>query len=146
MSVLHRKPHGFEGVGVGPEVLDHDRPAPAKRHDIGDLDSRVRSATDAVQHVMPDDPVAGFDQADCLQFTGVPGGAELLEEPQDRIPAEVRSGLRPFVDRSHDDIRVVRIPKTFPIPPGPRLGPGSHDLHVFLRHRPRSIAQAQESA
>jgi hypothetical protein len=47
---------------------------------------------------MSDDSVAGFDQADRLQFIGVPGGAELLEEPQDGILAEMRPGLRPFVD------------------------------------------------
>jgi hypothetical protein len=28
----------------------------------------------------------------------------------------------------------------------PRFEAGSHDLHVLLRHRPRSIPQPQESA
>src|SRR3954462_14203185 len=69
-SGLLRQPHGFESLGVIPEVLDHDDLAATERRYVGDVDPRVRSATDAVQHVMSDDPVAGFGEADRLEFIG----------------------------------------------------------------------------
>src|SRR5437899_11217108 len=98
MSVLLRQPQGFEGLRVIPEVLDHDDLALAKRLDVRDVDACVRATTDARPPVPRDHPVTSVDQADRLHFTGVPGVAQLLEEPEDRFPAEMRSGLRPFFD------------------------------------------------
>src|SRR3954447_4933317 len=75
VSVLLRQPHGFEGLGVIPEVLDHHDLALAKRLDVRDLDACVRATTDARPPVPRDHPITSVDQADRLHFTGVPGVA-----------------------------------------------------------------------
>ena len=46
----------------------------------------------------------------------------------------------------HDDLGVHQTKQRFHVAPGIGVECGSHDLHVLLRHRPRSIAQVQESA
>src|SRR4029079_1768584 len=89
-----------------------------------------------------DNPVSGVCEglrlrAECLErvrpfpkelpdtFVTVIGAADwaVMAFPDDRRVIERKDG-----------VRILRPPKS------------SHDLHVLLRHRPRSIPQAQESA
>ena len=128
-----------------PEILDHHDLAVAKRHDGRDFEVRVRATTDTMPSLPADDPVASIYQADLLQFTGLPGVAQFFQEPQDGLPAEMRSGLRPILRGSHHGTRVVHLPEACGIRRGPCLVGGSHDLHVLLRHRLLRTTGASEA-
>ena len=60
-----------------------------------------------------------------------------------RIPACPRNSSR---SADHRDLGVEVLDPRVEVVAIPRVEGGSHDLHVLLRHRPRSIPQAQESA
>ena len=96
---------------------------------------------------MPDEPhgnsVANVGEvADQFQGVGIPSVAELLDEAHDGLPTHLRPRLRPTVRVPHDGVRVEQLTPGIHVPSVPRLEVGPHDLHVLLRHRPRSIAQA----
>ena len=84
--------------------------------------------------------------ADHFHGVGVPGLARLLELAHDRLPTYKRPWLRPALRGPHDDVGAVQVMKRVHVPRVPCLEGGLVDLHVLLRHRPRSIPQAQESA
>ena len=152
MSVLLRQPHGFEGFGVIPEELDDATILPlrtrARRRSISDV--RLRRRWPAPRQMSrDDDSVAGVDEvADRFHGVGVPGLAHAARTSRMTAsrPTKGPGSGQPLAEvarstsgscSSANGIHVARVP---------RLEGGSHDLHVLLRHRPRSIPQAQESA
>ena len=72
---------------------------------------------------------------------------KLYEIAHDRLPSDEWLGLRPAFE-APDDHRVGVVPftKGVHIFGVPCFQVGSHGIDVLLRHRPRSIPQAQESA
>ena len=146
MSVLLRQAHGFEGVRVVPEELQKNDLALAYRVDARHLQVSVRTAPCA----MPDEPhrnaIAKIDEfADELSGVSVPCVAELLQEVHDGVAAHLRPWLRPTFRVPHDPVWVEQLAPGVHVARVPQVEAGFHDLHVLLRHRPRSIAQvAQE--
>src|SRR3954470_19510531 len=84
--------------------------------------------------------------ADRFQGVGVPGVTELRELAHDRLFADERSRLGPTLRGARNHVGGKTVGPSVHVSCVPRLEPGAHDLHVLLRHRPRSIALAQESA
>ena len=151
MSVLLRQPHGFEGLGsvievavermtlrcsqgphlrvlsidLDPACLPRPRSTAVKttcRRHRGDRESHPRSPQrlGAIREKTPD-AIMAVEYAPVLH-------------PQ-RVAPHVPLNVR--VVRAEDGLIVAS-------PEG--VEDTAHDLHVLLRHRPRSIAQAQESA
>jgi hypothetical protein len=96
---------------------------------------------------MPDEPhdnsVADVDEvADRFQGVGVEGLALLFPLPHEGLPTYPRPRLRPIHRGSHDDVGVIKLTEGIHVSCVPCVEPGLHDLHVLLRHRPRSIQHA----
>ena len=90
-----------------------------------------------------DNSVTGVDEVtDHFQGVGIPGFAGLVPLAHDRLPTNERSGLWPILGGPHDDVGVVQLTKCVHVPRVPRLEERSENLHVLLRHRPRSISRA----
>ena len=147
MSVLLGQPQGFEGVL--PRLV-HDHPLDCSVADCPHIDatsSHLDSATPL--HVLGTGDyyeITGFDEFVGLQPSGFPGLAELRHDPSKLIKAEY-AAVRPDRPR-HVDLgaRSRVFERGIPVLAVERVVPGLDDLHVLLRHRPRSIPQAQESA
>ena len=147
MSVLLRQPYGFEGLHVVREIFDSENLALADRIDLSPLQVSIRATAPAMPNETHRDPVASRSEvADRFYLVGVPGLAEMLELTHDRLPTYKRAWLGPPLRRPHDGVWVVQLTNGIHVPRVPCLEGRSHDLHVLLRHRPRSIPQLQESA
>ena len=100
----------------------------------------------AIACAMPDEPhrnpVPDVDQvADQFKVVGVPGLAICFQLAHDRLPTHVRPRLWPILRGPPDDARVVQLAEGIHVPLFPHLKAAAHDLHVLLRHRPRSISR-----
>ena len=147
MSVLLRQPHGCEGLGVIPGQLQTNEPSVADRVEAGHLQVQVRTVAYAMPHQPHYDSVANVDEiTDRFQSVGIPGVADVQHLLHDSLSPHLRPRLRPTVRVSQDRVGVEQFTPGIHVPGVPRLDGGSHYVDVLLRHRPRSIPQAQESA
>jgi len=153
VSVLLRQPGGFEGlrrVHVGTTV--HDLGV-AKRHDVGDRHLDVHPMLRPTPMASKqDNPISGInvllgDHAECAVLPKVHVLAPLAAEA---IVAAKRLGIRKKLGwKLVDAVRVQYLEHRadiFDVHSLGRLDCPAQSLHVLLRHRPRSIPQAQESA
>ena len=151
MSVLLRQPYGFEGFLFRPVLPAlHGQPiAQLVDEDIRIANTSAPGTSLPVQHHVQDrrsdHMVAGVDQLLYLESDFGERINESSDEPLERIATYVRARVRFVCARVVDQVRVNIGEKSFHVPRVPRLEDCPHDLHVFLRHRSRSIA-AQESA
>jgi hypothetical protein len=148
VSVSLRQPHGFEGFG-SVTVLARFGDLSVSQSEYMELvlfegGAAGPAATDQVNS--DDNAVARIDELLRLRLK-----LSVLEDLRKMLHTGVAAAMR------SGPPRIVR-----PIPPhGGRIGqlnhcrevasverikPLAHQLHVLLRHRPRSIPQAQESA
>ena len=147
MSVLLRQPHGFEGPGVIPEVLLADDLGRANGVDDGLLQVHDRAATCTLPDVPHNHSITRFNEADRFRcIVGIPPLPDLRKQLHDRIPTSIGTRLMPTLGGLQDHVGRVQLTKCVHVSCVPGLEGGPHSLHVLLRHRPRSIAQAQESA
>ena len=143
MRVLLREPHGFEGLGAVP-VGDHAHdPAVRQRHQVGELMLERSTAKFAAsglpgqhEHLIVtevDDPL-GFDAQvrERAEVLAAPY-QHLLETPP--LPLHARSFC---ADPRINDLGIEEV-NSRKITSCPVLVHPTHDLHVLLRHRPRSI-------
>ena len=85
--------------------------------------------------------------ADWFCRIGIKGLALVFPGAHNRVPPYGGRWLRPTL-RGRDDHRtgVVELTKVIHAPLVPCREGGFHNIHVLLRHRPRSIPQFQDSA
>ena len=148
VSVLLRQPRSFEGLVPASEVFrSHNSPVP---HGVADglrtlnLNPVASLGAKAKEH---DHLLATVNDLLDIKDDLLPACAELLPELRDaivsvigRFEAGKSAGCMPLhlgMERFQPGIKVASVP---------RYKGGSHDLHILLRHRRRSIPQAQESA
>src|SRR5262245_51790256 len=133
---LLRKPGGFEGFVVIPEVLEVEDPSSADREDLRELHVRFGAKARAVPDLSHDHSFTGVDEvADRFHGVGVPGRPELLELAHDRVAPYEWPRLGPTFGRPRDDVWVIHLTKGVHVASVPRGECGAHDLHVLLRHR-----------
>ena len=142
MSVLLRQRRGFEGFGVACEVAEAKNPAVSKCGQLRDLSAEVQSGDPARsgEFAQRQDRIA--EVADVvISSLQLKVDFEALPKPPDSgVPSKLLQERGPLdlgVEVPDPRVAVVAIP---------RFEGRSYDLHVLLRHRPRSIPQAQESA
>jgi hypothetical protein len=167
LSVLFRQPHGFEGFPQVEVVVTSPDQSIAQGHHDAHPRAYLDSAALPLEGTIHDgdDPVrTGIDQLGDRDYV-VPGGLQELvpgfrsaQVPPVRLG---RKGGRPLHFAMHEThqclglrrkgARLIRgrvgvglLPICLP-DLGLGLEEAPHDLHVLLRHRPRSIPQAQES-
>ncbi len=149
MSVLLRQPDGFQGVRVVPiSPHPHDPAAVHRPHGGNALvhDEATLSAS-AADPEEGDHVIAGIDYLLDVGFNLL----ERLEPPRDGVSdvLEATSGA-PVAPKSRNvlpfDVRVVQLAERLPVALPLCFEHGPDNLHVLLRHRPRSIPQAQEPA
>jgi hypothetical protein len=132
---------------VVPEELLQRNAAVANRVDDGQLHPRLWAAANPPVDVPYEHMVRDVDEVfNRFERLVVPRATNLLKVAHDRVATNVRSRLWPALRRSQDDVGLVQLTKGFHVSGVPCIEGGSRDLHVLLRHRPRSIPQLQESA
>ena len=144
MSVLLRQPHGREGFLLVTEGLFSDAPLALEREHEGEpiIDgnladgTRTHSLSDG-HHLVP-----GVDQFHGDHVVAGQGLLVLLVDHPDRLIAMVGSEEQ----RLEHHLRVVELDQGIHVAAVVRRESCLDPLHVLLRHRPRSIPQAQESA
>ena len=157
MSVLLRQPHGFEGFGVRDELL-HAKDATRSKVEYS-AGRRVPHAACYRRAALPPHaavPNAGNNailrcsyvldldapvRPSILKLGGM--ATESVAPGVDSTPTWEAGQIVPL------DLGIEELVKPFIAVAvrGPRsLEHRPHNLHVLLRHRPRSIAQAQDSA
>jgi hypothetical protein len=151
MSVLLGQAHGFEGFLfrlVLPAL--HNKPIAQ----LEDEDVRIANASAGaslpVQHRVQDrrsdHMAASVDHHQYLERDFGERFNETVNEPHVHIATDVRARVGFVCARVVDEFRVKVGEKSFPVSRVPRLEGGSRNLHILLRHSPRSIPQTQESA
>ena len=147
MSVLLRQPHGFEGFAPVQEVLDPDDLASTEGDEH---ESRDVSLEPTCPSLLVLDDVSKNRVANRLQVLGLDSESlPLLEESVHELPdflgANEHSELGEVRRGDKHDVPVKTVGADAKISVRPAFEHLPHDLHVLLRHRPRSIA-TQESA
>ena len=153
MSVLLRQPHGFEGLGRIHVDMPSDDPPPSKLPNVRDRFVDLHIALLAVAACLNDghDVITAVDEAHG-DVVDVPEDLEYLPPAAREAVVTVERSLGseegcalPDLDAWIEELQKLWIGQAFR--PGEKLvvEPGNR-LHVLLRHRPRSIPQAQESA
>ena len=147
MSVLLRQPQVFEGVlpllvqrdPLDCSVADRPHEGRARHH----LDPITPPHMHGVGHHYE---ITGFDELVWLDPKGLPVPGEVLQGSSYLIKAEDAAHRTDCPRHVQLEARSHVFVKGIPVVAVDRVESGSHDLHVLLRHRPPSIAQAQESA
>jgi hypothetical protein len=147
VRVLLRQPNGFEGFGAirerfRPEDLSGPQPkcGQNRRFSFG---ATCLAAPFGV--ASREDGRPGVDELPQDYLKMVIGICERLEVGIHTFRA-VKHGFDADEDRPKLDVWIVEIHERLHISAVVGLDPSPHDLHVLLRHHPRSIPQAQESA
>ena len=149
MSVLLGQAGGFEGLSPREETANGDDLTVSQPSVKGELlvEGDLAAASSHLDPTEPENRIAEVTDLGFLELKQVPGlpyrsetAGHLVMAPVDRSLHRRRPGGHPL-----DIGRRVAEPQAG-IVLIPRIHPLAHDLHVLLRHRPRSIPQAQESA
>ena len=147
MNVLLRQAKGFEGLSVIDEVLPAGDPAVSKCEQVGvrlfHFDAAAPATTSQVEG--DDDRISRSVRLDDLRVMRLPSSQESLSPlPQLGVAAKgtrlgnlgAKGHLAVVIEEAQERIDVAFVP---------RFHEAVHDLHVLLRHRPRSIPQATVS-
>ena len=148
--ILLGEPHGFEGRGRIHVSLDTNDASAAHFEDDRRLGLELDSAAPpapvfALQH---DNAIAGVDEVLRLEAALIPCIEVLfLEDLHELFRATRDPALLKAADGATElEIRIDQLRHAVPIASQGGVVRAAHYLHVLLRHRPRSIPQAQESA
>jgi hypothetical protein len=143
VSLLLRKPHGFEGLG--PVVVDrspyelsvaHGPYGGWSRLDFDPTSLAARAYLDMHENAILPDP----DEVPRLHVHVFPRRQKVLEHPPNGFATVIDSGVG--ADRSREvvfEIRMDMLEGSVQAIAVECLKGSTHDLHVLLRHRPRSI-------
>ena len=145
MSVLLRQAGGFEGAGHILENLPPDDPAPAQSHYLGKPLVEWSAAASSTAPFAHRQDNAGPCVYELLRFEAVvlPRAPVATRSFDDRIAPDVHAVMvqHRSIAGVPNDVIVEQRPKGFRT-----FNSAANQFHVLLRHRPRSIPQAQESA
>jgi hypothetical protein len=126
---------------VIPEDVHADDLALPQGEDAGELHVRLRALTRSAPDIANYHAVGGVDEVHhWLQRVALPSVAQLLDFAEDRLPAHRGAWLWPTFDVVHDHIGIEKVTERIEVLPVPGVVEPLHDLHVLLRHRPRSIS------
>ena len=145
MSVLLRQPSGFEGILpilVETEALDSaiaDRTHPGSASLDFDPVAPLR-----VPGVPRYHEITGFDYLVYLEANGFPHPEELVQEGAYLIKFEDTAHRADCPREVQLGVRTQVLERGLQVLPVESVDKGPHDLHVLLRHRPRSIPQTRE--
>ena len=148
MSVLLRQPHGFECLFSRSEPdRSHDESishGPDTEYPLFEPCTAAPASTnDSWAH---DDLLVVIDDLIDLDPVVLQLPEELLERPEKTGVAMVDLRIRKVKKIVPFDVRSKPREGGFRVAAVERFSNAPRDLHVLLRHRPRSIPQAQESA
>ncbi len=147
VSVLLRQAHGFEGCCPIPVVLVTHHQAVSDSRDAGHLSAHGQAIAPAsVEREVREDSLASVTQLVNLDRERLPGLSEVLPEPFEAVVAVIDGIKAGKQTRSHIlEVAMKNGQYGVHVASVPRFDPPAHQLHVLLRHRPRSIPQAQEA-
>jgi hypothetical protein len=145
VSVLLRQAEGFEGLSPREERANGDDLTVSQPSVNGELlvEGDLAGASSHLDPTEPENRIAEVTDLGFLELKQVPGlpyrsetAGHLVMAPVDRSLHRRRPGGHPLdigrrVAEPQADIVLI-----------PRIDPLAHDLHVLLRHRPRSMSNA----
>ena len=148
MSVVLRQSHGFEGLFPHREEFDSRRPAVAHGPNMRDsyLDGRATTPGSGAHEQEDDDLIAALEELLRLSHGFLERSELILKNALDFLTSAIRPTQGVNVRHLVFEVRMGCAKCGIPVSAIGGLVQGAKRLNVCLRHRPRSIPQAQESA